>query len=421
MINMSDEIRRRYGAYDTPIHIVKFMVDISGIRDFSNLKVLEPASGLAPFSRYIASLKGSWKDLYGVEINHAIVYTLRKAYPEFNVIEGDYLLIDLNDKFDLVIGNPPYGIIGSEDHYAISIFKDRKKIYRDRYETWRGKYNIYGLFIEKGVKDLKEYGTLVFIVPATWMILDEFKILRRFLSKHGKIEIYYLGKVFRGLNVTAVVLVVRKGYKGLELYDATNFKPKLVYSLRDYDGSIISFKTPLTEAVERLAIGRLGDYYLIRISPRSPEIKSLSFVKRKVEPGYICILNGKNLTRANFIDYRTCYSGYYIKPEDVSKVREWFTRERVIVGHTKGGKLVAALDRGLNNIWYAWMGDVYHLIPRNKTPLSNEELVEILNSKVMNEYMKQKYRDITPHTTKTQLEILPLIQLKDLKNLLIKL
>ncbi|MEM3849066.1 MAG: TaqI-like C-terminal specificity domain-containing protein, partial [Zestosphaera sp.] len=412
-----DEVRRRYGAYDTPLHIVKFMVDVTGIKDFSGLRVPEPATGLAPFSRYIASLKGAWRDIYGVEVNPTIVSYLKTAYPEFNVIEGDYLLTDFGDKFDLVIGNPPYGIIGSENHYAISIFKNRKKIYKKRYKTWRGKYNIYGLFIEKGLKDLKEHGILTFIVPATWMILDEFKELRRFLSRNGEIEVYYLGRVFQGLNVVAVVLVVRKGGKGLKLYDVIAFKPRLIYSEENYDGGIITFRTPFTEAVEKLATTRLGNHYVIRISPRSPEIKSLIFVKREAEPGYTCILNGKNLTGANTIDYKTCYSGYYVKPEDVPRIREWFTMERVVVGHTKGGKLVVAVDRGVNGVWYAWMGDVYHLIPKESPPLSNDELARMLNSKVINNYVKQKYRDITPHTTKTQLEMLPLLRLEDLKAL----
>ncbi|MEM1834139.1 MAG: TaqI-like C-terminal specificity domain-containing protein [Thermosphaera sp.] len=418
MIDLPDDVRRRYGAYDTPPSVVRFMVEATGIKSFDGLRVLEPATGLAPFSKHIASLKGSWKDIYGVEVNPAVVEYLRRTHPELNVLEGDYLLTDFEEKFDLVIGNPPYGIIGSENHYAISVFKNRKKVYKKKYETWRGKYNIYGLFIEKGVRDLKDRGVLAYVIPASWMILDEFKELRRFLARSGAVEVYYLGRVFHGLNVVAVVLIVRKGYRGLSLYDAVDFKPRLIYSVENYDGGIIAFKTPLTETVEKLAKTRLGDHYLIRISPRSPEIKSLVFVKSKLEPNHICILNGKNLVGANTIDYTTCHSKYYVKPEDVPRIRKWFAKERVVVGHTKGGKLVVAVDKGLNGIYYAWTGDVYHLIPKATPPLSNEELAEVLNSKIMNDYVKQKYRDITPHTTKTQLENLPLLQPKDLETLI---
>jgi len=97
-------------------------------------------------------------------------------------------------------------------------------LYKQLYETWKGKYNIYGAFIEKSVKILNNEGILVFIVPATWMILDEFTKLREFLAENGKIRIYYVGKVFSDLNVVCVILYFVKGGKGLELYDADGLK-----------------------------------------------------------------------------------------------------------------------------------------------------------------------------------------------------
>lgn len=417
---LPDDVRKKYGAYDTPLTIVKFMVNIVGANNLNNMRILEPATGLAPFSRYIADLSKSWKNLYGVEINHQIVQYLKRTHPEFNILEGDYLLTNFNEKFDIVIGNPPYGIIGSENHYAISVFKNKKDIYKRIYKTWKGKYNIYGLFIEKGLRDLKENGILAYIVPATWMVLDEFSSLRKFLAKSGSIEVYYLGKAFKSLSVVTVVLLVRKGGKGLKLYDAVDLKPTLIYSIENYDGDIIAFKTPLTEAVEKQSKARLGQYYSIKISPRSTQIRKLVIVKNKPTSNEICILNGKNLVGANNIDYKTCYSGYYIKPEDVSRISKWFIRERVIVGHTKGGKLIVAVDKGFNNTYYAWMGDVYHIIPKHKPPYTNDELAKILNSKLMNDYIKQKYRDITPHITKTQLEKLPLLSLKEIETLEIR-
>ena len=79
-----------------------------------------------------------------------------------------------------------------------------------------------------------------------------------------------------------------------------------------------------------------------------------------------------------------------------------------MVGHTKGGKIVAAID----NKRYPWMGDVYQLIlkePNLFTPkMDLKDVVEILNSKLMNEYVSVLYKNITPHTTATQLKLIPL-------------
>jgi len=411
--------RKRLGWFDTPQNIVNFMVSlIPKPILISAKKILEPACGYAPFSRRIAEIRGSWDGLQGIDVNQDIIKYLRKHYPRYEVIYGDYLLTDLTSDYDIIIGNPPYGIIGDESHYPISTFKDRKKLYKKIFETWKGKYNIYGLFIEKSVKLLRNGGILVFIVPATWMILDEFEKLRFFLAKSGEIHIYYVGKVFPGINVITVILYLIKGGKGLKLYDAEKLrKPVLNRIIRNYKGEIITFETKLTKLIETNAIARLGDLVDIKISPRSPEIKKCPFVKRqKISNEYLPILNGKNL-QPNRIDYETCYTGYYMHRENVGRLRKWFLVDRIVVGHTKGGKLVSAIEKK----HYPWMGDVYHLIPRNLNTLlhkfSLKEINEILNSKIMNKYMKDKYREITPHTTKTQLKYLPLIPLNKLKEL----
>jgi len=409
------EYRRRLGAYDTPPHIVKLMIELLKVNDWKPLKVLEPACGMAPFSFLISKLKRSWRDVEGVDVNPKIIKELRKRYPKFKVYHGDYLTMIFNEKYDIIIGNPPYGIIGDESHYAISTFKRKKSLYKKLFKTWYGKYNIYGLFIEKSIKLLNNNGRLCFIVPATWMILDEFKLLRAFLARSGRIKVYYLGRnVFKGLNIVTVILIVEKNLKGLELYDLTDLKnPRLKVEKERYNGEIITFETELTRKIESIAKLRLGELFDIKISPRSPEIKNCKFLSKVKMEGYIPLLNGKNL-KPKTIDYKTCYTGYYIKPEDVPKLRSWFSKDRIVVGHTKGGKLVAALE----SRHYAWTGDVYHLIPKfNIQTLRMEDIVEVLNSKVMNAYMYEKYREITPHTTKTQLQILPLLTVDDIKRL----
>jgi len=399
------------------------MIRLCRIEDWRGMKVLEPACGFAPFSKAISILKGNWKGIVGVDIDPNVVKMVKELYPEYDVRLGDFLLMEFNERFDLVIGNPPYGIIGDKSHYPIYVLKERKKLYKSIYKTWRGKYNIYGLFIEKSVNLLKDGGILCFIIPATWMILDEFKLLRAFLAENGRLRVYYLGKgVFKGVNVVTVILILEKGRRGLELYDATDLSSiKLNFSQDDYMGDLITFKTPLTDAVEKKAKVKLGELFEIKISPRSPEIKACEFLRKRGGNGYLPLLTGKNLKRGKdggYIDYETCYSGYYIRPEDIRRLRSWFTRDRIVVGHTKGGRIVAALE----DKHYAWTGDVYHLMPYPFTyffmkEFSLQDVVKILNSRLMNQYVRDKYREISPHITKTQLKLLPLLPLEEIMKL----
>jgi adenine-specific DNA-methyltransferase len=414
--------RKELGAFDTPPHIVRLMLDLCRFREWAPLRVLEPACGYAPFSEAVSRLKGSWQGIVGVEVDPNVAHKAKELHPELEVRVGDYLLMEFGEeRFDLIVGNPPYGIIGDRCHYPLHFFKHRKPRYKQLYKTWRGKYNIYGLFLEKSLCLLADKGVLCFIVPATWMILDDFGPLRKLLAQTGRLEVYYLGKgVFQSLSVVTVILLLRKGGHGLELYDAT--RPRRIVlnrHLEDYTGAPITFRTRLTENLEASTQTRLGDLYDVRISPRSTEVKECGLLTPHRAPGRLPLLAGRNLVyRAGGgqIEYDQCYTGLYIDRRDIGRLRPWFLQDRVVVAHTRGGRLLAALDKR----HYAWTGDIYHLAPKpglNPAPYNPKALVELLNSPLMNRYVRDKYREITPHTTKTQLLDLPLPPPEELKAL----
>jgi adenine-specific DNA-methyltransferase len=115
------------------------------------------------------------------------------------------------------------------------------------------------------------------------------------------------------------------------------------------------------------------------------------------------VLKGDNL-HPNWIDYEHCYSGLWVPKDSVTEFRWFYGIPHIVVGHTKGGKVVAAVD----DRCYAWREEI-HLIP--KIPLTVDEmrkLAEYLNSEEVQQYVKTLYKDITPHITITQLKLLPL-------------
>lgn len=444
--------KKERGAFFTPTWVVDFMVGLVDVEDThrsntrhsgragapnhqehdgqGEYRILEPGCGPANFLKGILRNRPhlyNRSELYGVEVDEGC-----EAMPGVHVEHGDYLLWEPQTRFDLVIGNPPYGIPSHTTHYAIRIDRETRERYKRVCRTWFGKYNLYGAFTEKSVSLLKEGGQLLFIVPATFMVLDEFKKLRAFLAESGSTSITYIGPgVFRPeAQVTTAVLDFRKSASGpttlaLYEYDGASDKGKrcLVYE-KAWEGELITFEDEQTVKLERVCSLRLSDLYEIRISPRSTEIKRCKYAKRVDEYGgpskpakHLPILDGKSL-RPGFIEYdkydkydkydeRTPH--YRIAPEHVGLLREYFTRPRVVVGHTKGGRVEAALDYRS----YPWMGDVYHLLPKvgnggREKCMGDSELVEYLNSETVQRYMRGKYRQITPHVTSTQLRALPL-------------
>jgi adenine-specific DNA-methyltransferase len=406
----------------TPFEIVQRMVELAAPRANPSA-VLEPACGDGRFLRCFGETFGFHHKLIGVEINpchilpslgepegggkncNAISDVGESGGGIVQVIQADFLLWEPNEKFDIVIGNPPYGIVGDESHYPLHVLRERKAEYKRRICTWRGKYNLYGAFIERGVRLLKSGGRLVFIVPTTWLVLDDFVLLRRFLAQRGGLEVFYVGRVFPKVNVSCVILRFTLGGRGLWLYDWTGClgEPKLVLHKESYDGGLIRFETPEWLAFEQSGIP-LGTLFQIHFAARSPEFRRSGLVVSSPCEGYVPVLTGRNL-KSGWIDYERCHSGWWMRREDAVRLRKFYGEPHLVVGHTKGARLVCAVD------WrcYPWREE-YHLIPNDGVQVDWSALERYLNSERVQAYLQSLYRDLVPHLTKTMLAKVPLLQ-----------
>lgn len=419
------DIKKDYGIVFTPERIVDLMVsliDSTGYTNKKDITILEPACGL---SQFLIGIKRNLPTLFkrarllGVEINQDIINYLSALNVGNNVklIKTDYLIWQPGLTFDLIIGNPPYGIPSLSSHYPIKVDPVTKQRYKDIFETWYGKYNVYAAFIEKSVKLLQPNGQLIFIVPPTFMILDDFKKLRTFLSKNGRTKIIYLGPdVFKPeANVSSVILDYHKSDKYASSLKLLEYKDGKIHPIKvsqNWQGDVVRFESEYTKELESICSCRLGDIHEIRISPRTPEIKHNPYITRKASlngNNYLPLLNGRNL-KCHRIIYDNL-TDYWIKKSEAKKLRGYFSTPHIVVGHgfRENGKVGAAYDKRC----YPWMGDVYHLLPKNDLFASNfdltdAEMLNYLNSDYVKRYVKEVYREITYHLSKTQLKNLPL-------------
>jgi len=433
--NKVKSIKKDFGIFFTPQWVVDFMVNLidESKLNFANLNILEPACGMCQF---LLGIKKNKNHLFthaskkiGVEINRDIInyVYINNLNRDIEIIPYDYLLWESDTHFDVIIGNPPYGIPSLSDHYTIKVDDKTKKKYKQIYETWYGKYNIYGAFIEKSVKLLKENGQLIFIVPATFMILRDFKKLRAFLAQNGKTEIIYMGSnVFKPeADITTVVLKFTKSINErnkMLLYDYKSGKLHLLTVNNHWYGDIILFSTEFTKKVDEICSFRLGDIYTIKISPRTPEIKHNPYIIKSETPvkgdNLLPILSGRNLKIGKVV-YEPI-SGYWIEYDKKTKLKKFFDKPHIVVGlgFRGNGQVGAAYDYKA----YPWMGDVYHLLRKynaknTKFDLNDLEVVEFLNSEIIKRYVKDVFRDITYHFNITQLKLLPLPTKEELKKL----
>jgi len=358
--------------------------------------VLEPACANAPFLQSFVRRWGGAHHLTGVEFDSSISRDI--GLPRARIVFADYLLWQPAERFDLILGNPPYGIIGDASHYPIHGLLAAKQQYKKQFHTWCGKYNVYGLFVEHSVRLLKPGGHLVFVIPSTWMLLDDFAPLRRFLSEQGCLDVYYMGRAFPGVSVVAVVLHFCKGdvRHRARLYDRNG---ALAVEERDYYGDLLCFRNGETRELESQCRWRMSDLFEIRFAARSPECKRSPWVSRHREDGMVPLLTGRNL-KPGWIDYETNHSGLWMRREDAPRLRTFYAQPHLVVAHTRGARVVAAYDERC----FPWREE-FHLVPRRL--VDAPRVAAYLNSEGVQGYVATLYRDLTPHLTRTQLCRLP--------------
>jgi type I restriction-modification system DNA methylase subunit len=125
--------------------------------------------------------------------------------------------------FDAVIGNPPYIRIQALQEWAPLEVEHYKRAYR---AASKGNYDIYVVFVEKGLQLLNEHGKLGFILPHKFFNAQYGESLRKLLSKGQHLsKVVHFGdqQVFEGATTYTCLLFLEKGgrqeFQFVQAYD----------------------------------------------------------------------------------------------------------------------------------------------------------------------------------------------------------
>lgn len=267
--------RKSQGIYYTPKYIVDYLVkntvgqvvDKATKKQLQNMRILDPACGsgsflIAAFDQILEAHEEQGtvnlftkfdilkENLYGVDLDEQAVeiaqlnlllkvLAQRTILPalKHNIRAGNSLIegtpeqmetafgaewrnqrpfnwkqefseVFENEGFDAIIGNPPYVFARGK-----SFTENMKKYYYDNYELASYQLNTYLLFIDRAYKLLKKGGWFGFIIPNTWLTINTFAPLRKFLLENvGNLQIINIyDKVFEGANVDTCMLIFHKG------------------------------------------------------------------------------------------------------------------------------------------------------------------------------------------------------------------
>jgi type I restriction-modification system DNA methylase subunit len=202
-------IDKDYGA----VEACKFGLLLKLLENEDNESITTPALPRLPNIKYGNSLL-SFTDVAEVD-RYAI-----------NPLKG------IDQKFDVIVGNPPY--MSTED---MKLFTPSEfPIYKSKYSSSYKQFDKYFLFIERGFELLAEGGRLGYIIPSKFMKVGAGKKLREYLTGHKAIEeivSFGANQVFQDKSTYTCIVVLRKfpqdtfGYREVQkLSDWYSLTPK---------------------------------------------------------------------------------------------------------------------------------------------------------------------------------------------------
>ncbi len=165
--NIDSNLNSSIGQIFTPSYIAEFMV--KNLFNFieknksQNLRVLEPSVGEGIFLKYL--IENGLENIIAFEIDHHLKVNLLSAYPNITFKFENFLGCDPNEKFDIIIGNPPY--LGQ--NYNSRIFQEYVRKFDICAKYFVGNMDLFYYFIHLGIDKLKPGGLLSFITTNYWV------------------------------------------------------------------------------------------------------------------------------------------------------------------------------------------------------------------------------------------------------------
>ena len=336
--------------------------------------------------------------------------------------------------FDLIIGNPPYGLSRGGQ-----ISPAENRFLKERYKKYRtGKLNKYIAFMGRGIEQLNANGVLAYIIPNSWLGISSGEALRRELIDNALLDEIYIFStpVFDDPSVEAVIPIIQKREESRKHFTLTNISAKPPFRVEGQ--STISFHvcseftdyripTKWNRAIAtsfdkfqraQCTLSEFGCEPRIALqayatgkgtpAQSAEDVRSRIFDEEtKIDENTYPYLKGGDISR-----YRVEWSGTYLRhgeflaePQKIER----FVGPRILIREVTG-----SFPHTLQAIYveepFLYNKSILHIISDTKQPKLMQALTAILNSFPCAFYLQIAGR-------KTQRKIFPKIVCADLREL----
>ena len=317
-------------------------------------------------------------------------------------------MFGIDGGFDVVIGNPPY--IDSET--MEKTMPEMRQLYKNLFSTARGNWDMFIIFVEKGISLLKCNAAISMIVPNKLIAAKYARELRSFLSKKSLLVIrdYSKVKVFEAFvypcvfvlsNTKSNAPIIFQTMKELNIVEDSHivsrnvFGKDLFWDKYFIDSDRLDVMLHVSNNKELSFI--IKEIYGAATVSEAYDIKSFIVELNEIEGPFFRLINTGTLDP--FASYwgskNTQYiKGTYFQPAVSEGVLKRYSPRRY--SQAKAPKIIVA---GMSNRLEAYFDDGKYLAGKSTTILLGEpdelkSIVAIINSKLMSFWLRINFNSL---------------------------
>ncbi|MCJ7790622.1 MAG: Eco57I restriction-modification methylase domain-containing protein [Candidatus Atribacteria bacterium] len=306
------------------------------------------------------------------------------------------------DGFDVVIANPPY--INTKRGIESSL----KNLYKKIYKSAQGQFDLFTIFIEKGI-ELTKNG-ITYIIPKPFINNENYEIIRELVLNSGLYEIVIGSGVFEEANVESCLFFVSKIFYSKKVlimdFDKGEFKKHNLIEKHVF--TKLPFKMINTE------INSKDIKIFEKMNKNITKLGEITNITRGVECGKndkvitkqktpFKLLRGEDVKKY-LINYKNIFIKFSEKNPQKFKFSSLYCSNKILIRRVSKD-LICTMDDNK----FVVLNTLYCCITKSNYALSY--IVAMVNSKLISYWFKKMFvltDKLFPYVRKSQLNFIPI-------------